>query len=140
MDFRSGLTPRRSHISRSYGSESSAPPMRLVEAKLEIDPVMSGRDLLRQGAGGPGTTAADGSFANGWAGIIKTMVQGAEAGSDFTHPATMVFAQWQLPEVPAIIPNDDMIAVAFWVGLDGLLAARRARGNAGATGRSGGPG
>src|SRR4051794_40499844 len=47
------------------------------------------------------------------------MVQGAEAGSDFTHPATMVFAQWQLPEVPAIIPNDDMIAVAFWVGLDG---------------------
>ena len=83
-----------------------ARPVRFVEAKLAIDPVMSARDPLR--------ASADKFGASGWAGVVKRM----EQGSDFTQPATMVFGHWKLPFVPAISPNET-IAVAFWVGLDG---------------------
>ncbi len=85
-----------------------ARPVRFDQAELAVDPIMSTRDPLRRTADELGT--------NGWAGVVKLMAPAQ--GSDFTQPATMVFGQWQLPEVPAISPNDT-IAVAFWVGLDG---------------------
>ncbi len=85
-----------------------ARPVRFVEAKLAVDPVMSARDPL--------PAAADEFGAHGWAGVIKPISQAQ--GSDFTQPAMMVFGQWQLPCVPPISPNEK-IAVAFWVGLDG---------------------
>lgn len=83
-----------------------ARPIRLVEAKLAVDPVMSARDPL------PGYQFAGAR----WAGVVRLMSQAPD--SDFREPATMVFGQWQLPCVPAITPNRT-IAVAFWVGLDG---------------------
>jgi hypothetical protein len=46
------------------------------------------------------------------------MMSGAK-GSDYTVPATMVFAQWQLPLVSKLTPDATMV-VAFWVGLDGF--------------------
>lgn len=83
-------------------------PVRFVEAKLAIDPIMSARDPLRQKGY---------EFAGArWAGAIKLMSQ-AE-GSDFREPATMVFGQCQLPDVLAVTPTRKM-AVAFWVGMDG---------------------
>lgn len=85
-----------------------ARPVRLVQAKLAIDPVMSARDPLRH--------AIDEFGANGWAGVVKIVSTARE--SDFMQPAKMVFGRWQLPYVPAVTPNEK-IAVAFWVGMDG---------------------
>jgi Peptidase A4 family len=89
-----------------------ARPIRFVEAELAIDPVMSARDPLIQ--------ASDEFGATGWAGVVKMLAH--KAGSDFTQPAAMVFAQFELPDVQRKTPNDETIAVAFWVGLDGFSA------------------
>jgi hypothetical protein len=85
-----------------------ARPVRFIQAKLEVDRVMRARDPL--------SGAATESGIDRWAGIVKLMSQAK--GSDFTQPATMVFGQWQLPNVLPVTPNE-RIAVAFWVGLDG---------------------
>lgn len=90
-----------------------ARPVRFVKAKLAIDAVMSERDPLS-------AAAVDQFGVHGWAGAVKLMSQAPK--SDFTQPATMVFGEWQLPEVPPLTP-DATIAVAFWVGLDGHSSA-----------------
>jgi len=88
-----------------------ARPIRFVEAKLSIDPVMGARgDPLIQEAGEFGPT--------GWAGALKLLATGSST-SDFTQPATMVFAQWQVPYVYPVHPAGETDTVAFWVGLDG---------------------
>jgi len=87
-----------------------ARPIRFDEAELVVDRVMSARDPL--------LTVADDFAESRWAGVVKMM--STAKGSDFTQPATMVFAQWQLPDVLAVSPNETL-AVAFWVGLDGFV-------------------
>jgi hypothetical protein len=64
------------------------------------------------GARDPLITAAGGG--NSWAGIVRRIKD-----PSFTQPATMVFAQWQVPYVPPIHPAGGQDTVAFWVGLDG---------------------
>jgi len=83
-----------------------ARPVRFDEAEVVIDPVMGSRDPL------PTIAAVE----SRWAGVVKLM--STASGSDFDQPATMVFAQWQLPSVFAV-SADETLAVAFWVGLDG---------------------
>ena len=85
-----------------------ARPMKFEPAQVAVDPVMSARNPLRG--------AVDEFGANGWAGVVKLM--STIKGSDFTQPARMIFAHWQLPFVPPISP-DETTAVAFWVGFDG---------------------
>jgi Peptidase A4 family len=93
-----------------------ARPIRFVEAKVAIDPVMSNRNPLIGGSA-LGPQLAPGEFDQpGWAGVVKYMDM--SQGSDFTQPATMVFGQWQVPSVPAITPNEVM-RLGIWVGLDG---------------------
>jgi Peptidase A4 family len=81
---------------------ATARPIRFVEARLAIDRVLSARDPLPRVNG------------NNWAGASQTM----RAGTDYADPATMVFAQWVIPQVWPLTPNET-IKVAFWVGLDG---------------------
>ena len=79
-------------------------PVTHIKAKLAVDPVLSGRDPLRN---------KDPEFGVGaWAGAIVR--QG--------EPFRWVFAEWVIPEVPAERSwwGDDPY-VGFWVGIDGWV-------------------
>src|SRR5262245_16301988 len=82
---------------------ATARPVRFVEARLAIDLVMSARAPLPRVR-----------YQNNMAGAYRSM----HAGTDYANPATMVFAQWVIPQVWPLTPNET-IKVAFWVGLDG---------------------
>lgn len=78
-------------------------PVRFVEAEVAIDEVMSVREP-RFGA-------------TGWSGVVKLMSRAdglglPRAGHDGVRPVVV-------PEVLPLTVNDERIAVAFWVGLDG---------------------
>ncbi len=83
-----------------------------VKAELAIDPVMSARDPLRRR--GPEFSPS------GWGGAV---IEVPTLGYGDGKPATMVFAQWVVPEVvpfdPAIFSD---LTVGFWVGIDGFAA------------------
>jgi Peptidase A4 family len=132
---RHGL-PRRPDLEREphlalLWTRMSARPTTFVEAKLAIDPFRNGRDP-RGGQGfGYGPT--------GWAGVVREITQGipttmertsgvqisgmrigvGPVAWDYTEPATMVFAQWVVPEVLDYHPADQNLNIGFWVGLDG---------------------
>jgi hypothetical protein len=79
-----------------------------------IDPVMGTRDPLIQDV--------EALSAHCWAGAIKLLGQRTGTHTpDFTQPATMVFAQWQVPYVYPVHPSGGNDTVAFWVGLDGYI-------------------
>jgi Peptidase A4 family len=80
-----------------------ARPTRVVRAELEVDAVMSARHDHR---------AAPGQI---WGGVVRE----ACPGTDYTQPATMIFAEWVVPEVSAVAPEGPDLTVAFWIGLDG---------------------
>jgi hypothetical protein len=97
-------------------------PMRFVEAKLAPAPAKS--RLTHTALPGPvqpgpqGLAPADSTYANigaNWAGAVRTVA----AGSDYSDPATMVFASWVVPEVAVLGPAGETMSVGFWVGLDG---------------------
>jgi hypothetical protein len=80
-----------------------AQPTLLIRAELEVDPVMSARHHPHDDSG------------QVWGGVVRQMTP----GTDYAHPATIVFAEWAVPEVSAVAPEGPNLTVAFWVGLDG---------------------
>ncbi len=80
-----------------------ARPTHLVRAELEVDPVMTARH---------GHRADPGQI---WGGVVREMTP----GTDYAHPATMIFAEWVVPEVLSVAPEGPDLTVAFWIGLDG---------------------
>jgi Peptidase A4 family len=89
-------------------------PVTYVTAQLAIDEVMSARRPLpaRRSSTDFGVPIAN------FAGVARVQ-DPPGGGSDFTSPATMVFAQWIVPEIIPVEPGSDDQTVAFWVGLDG---------------------
>jgi hypothetical protein len=80
-----------------------ARPTRMVRAELEVDPVMAARH---------GHRADPGQI---WGGVVREMTP----GTDYAHPATMIFAEWVVPEVLSVAPEGPDLTVALWIGLDG---------------------
>jgi Peptidase A4 family len=84
-------------------------PTRFVRAELAIDPVIGTRRDRWRGRD------SEFGLSSGWSGVVRMM----NPQTDYPTPATMVFAQWVVPEVWAIEPAGENLTVAFWVGLDG---------------------
>lgn len=81
-----------------------ARPTRFIRADVEADPVMTARHRPRT------------DFEPlGWGGVIRQAVP----GTDYAYPATMVYAEWVVPEVLPVAPDGPDITVGFWIGLDG---------------------
>jgi hypothetical protein len=83
-----------------------ARPTRLIRAELEVDPVMAARHDRQ-----------DDFTPMGWGGVVREV----KPGTDYNKPATMIFAEWVVPEVAAVAPEGPDLTVAFWIGLDGYL-------------------
>jgi hypothetical protein len=82
-------------------------PARFVRAEVEADPVMTGRRSRRP------------EFQpQGWGGIARQQ----ESRTDYAYPATMVYAEWVVPEVFALAPDGPDLTVGFWIGMDGYQA------------------
>ncbi len=97
---------REPELSRLW-TQAFAHELNFVEAELAVDPHRSGRTALWV-PGGP-------SVPQGWSGAFRRQ----SPGSDFSDPATMVYAQWVIPEVLGVDPGDGDLQVGFWIGLDG---------------------
>lgn len=69
----------------------------------------------RTGGRRPPVVPADPSVPQGWSGALRRQTP----GTDYSEPATMVYAQWVIPEVAQVDPGYDEMEVGFWVGLDG---------------------
>lgn len=52
----------------------------------------------------------------GWGGVIRQ----AFPQTDYSHAATMVYAEWVVPEVLAAAPDGPDLTIGFWIGLDGF--------------------
>lgn len=79
-------------------------PTRFIQAEVEPDPVMAARRSPR-----------DDFQPLGWGGIIRQ----ATPNTDYAHPATMVYAEWVVPEVVPVAPDGPDLTAGFWIGLDG---------------------
>jgi Peptidase A4 family len=79
-------------------------PTRLIQAEVEPDPVMTSRHRRRP------------EFQpQGWGAVVRQQ----ERHTDYAYPATMVYAEWAVPEVVGIAPDGPDLTVGFWIGLDG---------------------
>ncbi len=82
-----------------------AQPTRFIRAELAVDPVMTARHHR-----------GDHFTPMGWGGVIRQ----AFPQTDYSQPATMVNAEWVVPEVLAVAPDGPDLTVGFWIGLDGF--------------------